>query len=133
MPQLASVLLQPEGCAPSAWEHRSTPAPEHAAAPNGNITAGKRGHAARIQLMLGDLNPLGQRFGGVVIPHWNRLLADDRAGVHPRIHEMHRAASHFDALIQRLLPGFQAGKRRQERWMNVDDPDLTSFKYCTRG
>ena len=51
---------------------------------------------------------------GVVIEHGHGLLANDRPGVHAGIHVMHRAAGKFHAVIQRLFPGIQTRKRRQQ-------------------
>ena len=62
-----------------------------------------------------------QTFRRVVVEHRHGLLADDGAGIHARVHEMHRATRHLHAVIQRLLPCFQTGKRRQQRRMDVHD------------
>mgnify|MGYP006137190317 CR=1 FL=1 len=37
------------------------------------------------------------------------------------VHEMDGAAGDFDAIVEGLLPGFEAGKGGEEGWMDVDD------------
>lgn len=60
--------------------------------------------------MFGGMNALMQTFRRVLVQHLHGLLADDRAGIHAGIHEMHRAAGHFHTVIQRLPPRGQTGK-----------------------
>ena len=50
------------------------------------------------------------------------LLGDHRAGVHARIDEVDRHAGHLDPVAHRVGDGVGAGKRRQQRGMQVDDP-----------
>ena len=78
--------------------------------------------------MFSNLNSLVQRFGSVVIQHRHGLLADDWAGVHARIHEMHGAAGHLHTMRQRLFPGLQAGERRQQRRVDINNPPGESVK-----
>ena len=101
---------------------------DHPPALHADSTARQGGHTPGIQLVLSDLNSLVQRFGRVLIQHRHCLLADDWARVHARIHEMDGAAGHLDSVLQRLPPGFQAGKRRQERRVNVNRPPCESPK-----
>ena len=85
-------------------------APNHASATDSDLAAGQCRHASGIQRVLRGVNALVQRFGGIVIQHEHRLLADDRTGVHPHIDEVHRAARHSYAVRQRLFPRGQPGK-----------------------
>ena len=94
----------------------------HNPAPNdGYFPPRNRGDTFRIELMLCGVNALVQAFCGVIIQNRHGLLADDRAGIHTRIHEMNRAASHFDAVIERLFPGFKTGKGGQQGRMDIHD------------
>ena len=69
--------------------------------------------------MFRRVDALVQTFGRIGVQHWHGLLADDRTGIHARIHKMHRAAGHLHAALQRLLPRGEARKRRQQRRMDV--------------
>ena len=60
--------------------------------------------------MFSRVNPSVQFFCCVIVQHRHSLLADDCSGINTRVHEMHRAARHLYAVIQRLLPRFEAGK-----------------------
>lgn len=60
--------------------------------------------------MLGGVNALMQCLWRVVVQNGNSFLADDRPGIHARIHEMDRAAGHFNAMVERLFPRFEAGE-----------------------
>ncbi len=55
-------------------------------------------------------------------------LADDFTCVHARVHEMHRAASYFDASRESLFPCFQAGKGWQKRGMDIDNAAREGFE-----
>ena len=46
-------------------------------------------------------------------------LPEDGARVHASVHIMHGAAAFFRARMDGLFPGVQAGKRGQERGMDV--------------
>ena len=70
---------------------------------------------------------LGQRLGRVVIADRDRALHQDRTGVGFRNDEMHRRARDLDAGAQRLRLGFEAGKRRQQRGMNVEHPAVPAL------
>ena len=96
----------------------------HPSSRHRNFPARNGRHTFRIKLMLGSLNPVMQRLRRVLVQNRDRLLADDRAGIHARIHKMHRTPRHLHAVIQRLFPGFEAGKRRQQRRMDVHDAPL---------
>ena len=74
-----------------------------------------------IEVMLLFQNAGRKRLHRVVIQHRHRRLHDDRAGVQVLIHEMHRAAGDLDAVFERLMLRIQAGKRRQQRRMNVQN------------
>src|SRR5438445_10242790 len=56
------------------------------------------------------------------IEHWHSLLNDDGSMIEVLIHKMHGAAADFGAVIQGLPLRVQAGKGRQQRGMNVEDP-----------
>ena len=78
--------------------------------------------------MFSGMDALMQTLRRVLVQHGHTLLADDGPGIHPRIHQMHRAACHFYPMIQRLFPAFQPGKRRQQRGMNIDDAAFESLQ-----
>lgn len=69
-----------------------------------NLFSRQRGDASRIEFMFCRVNALVQSFRRVVVQNRHRRLADDRAGIHSCIHEMHRATGDFHAVIQRLPP-----------------------------
>src|SRR4051794_30154687 len=75
----------------------------------------------RIELVLRDLNARVKFFGSVAREDWDGALGDDLARVHPAIDIVDRAAGLTGAGGQGLLPGFQAGKRRKQRGMDIDD------------
>ena len=62
----------------------------------------------------------GQGVRVVGIQHRHRGLHDDRAVVEFRRHEVHRAAVNLDAGLERAPVRMQAGERRQQRRMDVD-------------
>lgn len=66
-------------------------------------------------------NASGERMGIVRIENRYRTLQDDRTVVEVLIDEVNSAASNFDAVIEGLRLRFKAGKRGQQRWMDVDD------------
>ncbi len=76
--------------------------------------------------MFRGVNPLVQAVRRVIVQNRHGLLRDDRPAVHAGVHEMHGAARDFHAVIQRLFPGFQPGKRGQQRRMDIYDAALES-------
>jgi hypothetical protein len=57
---------------------------------------------------------------GVVVEDRDGLLDEDGTGIDPFVDEVHCATGDFDAMIQRLFPGIQPGKGRQQGWMDVE-------------
>ena len=71
--------------------------------------------------MLLDQDARRQRLDGVVVQHRHRRLQHDRPGVEIRVHQMHRRAGDAHAVLERLALRVEAGKRRQQRRMDVED------------
>jgi len=71
--------------------------------------------------VLGGMDAVMEGFGCVVIQNGDGLLADDGAGIHAGIHEMDGAAGDLDAMVEGLLPSFEAGEGGEEGWVDVDD------------
>ena len=59
--------------------------------------------------------------GGVVVVHGDGLLGDDGAGIDALVDEMDGAAGDFDAVIEGLFPGFEAGEGREQGGVNIND------------
>ena len=76
----------------------------------------------RIQPVLFDQDPRRQRLRRCHRRHRHRRLQDDRPAIEPGGHEVHRRAAHAHAVRERLRLGIEAGKRRQQRRMDVQDP-----------
>lgn len=79
-------------------------------------------HAARQEHMLLHQHPLCERLLGVICAHWNHALADDGAAIDLMRNEVHRRPVNAHAAGQRLAVSGQSRKRRQQRWMDVDQP-----------
>jgi len=62
----------------------------------------------------------GQRLLGVVGRHRHRRLQHDRPAVHTLVREVHGGAGDLHAVLEGLALGVQAGKRGQERGMDVE-------------
>ena len=73
-----------------------------------------------IEAVLGFLNAGVQCLSGIAAQHGNCFLRYDRSRINSLIYKMHCAARYLHAIIQRLLPGFQPRKCRQQRRMNID-------------
>ena len=73
--------------------------------PTGNGSDGRR-----VDAVFGAMNALKQSLRGVFIQHGDSFLSDDGARVNSLINKMDSGAGVFDAVIQCLLPGFQAWK-----------------------
>ena len=63
-----------------------------------------------------------QRVVVVAVENLDRLLSQDRAGVHAGVHQVNRAPGDFHAVVQRVRDRVRAGKRRQQRGVGVDHP-----------
>ena len=70
--------------------------------------------------MLLDEDPRRQRLHGVVVEHRNSGLHHDRSTVQLGCDEMHGRAADPHAVVERLALRVEAGKRRQQRRMNVE-------------
>ena len=102
--------------------------PDNTAARDGDSAACYGGDALGVELMLSGMDALVQGFSGIIVQNRNRLLADDWAGVYTGIYEMNGAARNLNTVVQRLLPGFKAGKRGQKGRMNIHDAALECAK-----
>ena len=74
----------------------------------------KPAHGLRINAVFLGKHPRGERIFIVTRQHRHRGLDDDRAVIQLRRDEMHRAAVHTHAGVQRLAVGVQSGERRQQ-------------------
>src|SRR4051812_40799753 len=92
------------------------------AALNFDFAFGDRAQSSGVKFAFGDLNAGVQGVWGVVVENGHDGLGDDGAAVDALIDEMDGAAGDFNAVIKGLSPGLEAGKRREERGMDVDDP-----------
>src|ERR1051326_5570430 len=63
----------------------------------------------------------GQRMFVIARVHRHRALDDDRTVVEMLVDEMHGAAADFDSVFERLPLRVEAGKRGQQRRMNIKD------------
>jgi len=106
----------------------SLPFPNDFSALHFDLSAGDGRHAPGIELVLRRMDALMQSFRGVAIQDRDGLLPDDRAGIDPRINKMNGAACDFHPVIKGLFPGFQAGKRRQKRRMDIDDASFEGLQ-----
>ena len=71
--------------------------------------------------MLFDENACRQRLDGVAVEHRHGGLQHDRPVVELGVHDVHRRAGHTDAMLERLTLRVEAGKRGQQRRMDVED------------
>src|SRR6185312_8254306 len=62
----------------------------------------------------------------------HRALKDDDAMIKVFVHKMNRATAHLDAIFKRLALGIESGKRRQQRWVNVQYPIWERFEKYRR-
>jgi hypothetical protein len=58
-------------------------------------------------------NPLGERFGRILIFDGHNRLQDDRSCVQSFVDEVHRAAREFHAMFERLSLGFESRESRK--------------------
>ena len=70
--------------------------------------------------MLLDEDARRQRRHVVAVEHRHRRLRDDRPGVAALVDEVHGAAGDARAVVERLLLRVDAGKRGQQRRVDVD-------------
>lgn len=80
------------------------------ASANTNFTSSQRRDRRRIDFSFHFLNARMQGLRGVSRKNWHGFLGDDRAGINPLIDEMNSHACELHAVLERLLPGFEAGK-----------------------
>jgi len=71
--------------------------------------------------MLFSQNFVGERSFSVFVEDGDSGLRDDRAGVEIFVDEVDRAAGKLHAVFEGLALRFEAGKRREQRGMNVQD------------
>ena len=81
--------------------------------------------------MFGCVNALMKGFHRVLIQNGHGLLADDGTGIHAGVDEVHGAAGHLHACVERLFPGFQTGKSGQERGVDIDDAPFEGAQKIT--
>src|SRR3954452_5840723 len=74
------------------------------------------------QLVLDLMDPLLHDGDVPRIGKLESLLEDDRTAVDALVDEMHGNSGNLDPVVDRLLDRADAGERRQERRMHVDDP-----------
>jgi hypothetical protein len=70
--------------------------------------------------VLDRVEPLVQALDGVARLDGDRLLGDDRAGVHALVDEVDGHTGFLCARLEGLADGVEPGKRGQERRMHVD-------------
>ena len=92
--------------------------------PGSTLTAPRaiRPTASGEQLVLHRVQAAQHLTGILGLRQLDRALEDDRPGVDPAVDEVDRHPEHLDPVVERLLDGPQARKRRQQRRMDVDDP-----------
>lgn len=87
---------------------------------------GQPARRRRIDLVFDLEHAPGQRLGRIARQHRHAALRDDGAVVEHGRHEMHRATMRAHAggqgLRMRMRMRMQAGKRRQQRRMDIDQP-----------
>jgi hypothetical protein len=67
-----------------------------------------------IQFAFRALDACMQSCWGIVVQDGHCLLRNDGARIHSGIHQVHAAASNFNAMIPCLFPGFESWERRQK-------------------
>jgi hypothetical protein len=68
-----------------------------------------------------DQDSRRQRLRGVIVEHRHRALHDDRSGIELAGDQMHGGAADLHAVGDGLPLRLEAGKRRQQRRMDVED------------
>src|SRR6188768_3178329 len=71
--------------------------------------------------MLFRENPCGERVDRIRLQDGHDALQDDRPSIELGRHEMHGHAGNLDTVFEGLSLRVHAWKRRQERWMDIDD------------
>jgi hypothetical protein len=82
-----------------------------------------------IDAMLFSQDFFGEGGFRVLIEHGHCSLQNDRAGVEIFVDEVDGATGEFYAIFEGLALGFEAGKRRQQRRMNIQD---AIGKFCDK-
>src|SRR5688572_13235061 len=80
----------------------------------GALRFGKLRDDFRIKRAFGNLDSGVQRFRGIAWQDRDLSLRDDLATVDTRIHIVNGAARNFFSSLERLLPGLDAGKFREQ-------------------
>jgi len=75
---------------------------------------------------------LGKGVGVVGVENGDGALEDDDAVVEVFVDEVHGAAGDFDAVVEGLLLGVEAGEGGQERWVDVEDAIWEGGDECGR-
>ena len=78
-------------------------------------------HRLRVGDVLLPQDARGQRVLGVVVEHRHGALHDDGARVEFLGDQVHGHAAHLAPCVERLALGVEAGKRRQQRRVDVQD------------
>jgi len=66
-------------------------------------------------------NPRRERLVRISLEDRDSALNDDGAAIELRSHEMHSDTAHLDAMRKCLTLRIDAGERREERWMDIQD------------
>src|SRR6266853_2381649 len=116
-----SFLWWPHGMARGVWRDPGGRSfhPYPSAAFDENFALGQRADDSRIQTPLRLLYPLVQDRGGILRQDWHGFLREDRAAINPLVDQVDGAAGHFHAVIERLFPGLQTWKSREQGGMDV--------------
>ena len=83
---------------------------------------GEQAHHLGHEPVLHLADSLGERVHRVTVHHGHGLLQDRRAGVHLLLGEVHGDAGEPHAPPQRLLDRVHPRERREQGWVEVDDP-----------
>jgi len=101
---------------------RCAPANHHLAAGHLDAAFCEELNRVRVDFVLLGEDSLSHRLGIVIRSHRNGGLDNNGPVVHRRIHDVYRRAGDCDAVARGLRLGVRAGERRQQRWMDVQDP-----------
>ena len=93
----------------------------HAAAGDFKISFQYNFYGLGIDAVLFGQDSFGQSRVGVVVFHFDDGLQDDWTCIEIFVHEMDGAAGEFDAVFEGLALRFESRKRREQRWMDIED------------
>src|SRR5207249_2851732 len=85
-----------------------------------------------IDFMLHGEDTGAERLLGVVVPDGDRPLHDDRPVVGLLVDEVNRSSGDLDAVLQRLTLRMEALEGRQQRRVDVHDPEWKSVEQDPR-